>query len=289
MKQSDASLLRFRSPFVLSGAAVLLALSAIGCSGGDGNGDSGGVGGTAGSGSGGAGGMPSNCKSNGATAEMVSVPAGEFLMGCNGSVDTQCEDKEKPGRTITLKAFQIDKTEVTQDQYLACVEAGQCSPPSCPWECSNANFPASCVKWNDAKAFCAWAGKRLPSEAEWEKAARGTDGRKYPWGNSEPTCSNANMAGCAGAATAAGSFASGASPFGALDMAGNMVEMVNDWYDETYYQRAPDTDPTGPAAGTQYVGRGGGWKSEPFWLRASVRDWYVATDAGGSLGFRCAK
>jgi formylglycine-generating enzyme required for sulfatase activity len=228
------------------------------------------------------------CTSSGQTADMVSVSAGDFMMGC-ASADTQCRDDEKPQHTVTLSAFQIDKTEVTQDQYAACVAAKACAPPECDWDCTKADYPAACVERAQAEAFCTWAGKRLPTEAEWEKAARGTDGRIYPWGNDAPDCDHANMAGCGDAAQAVGSHPDGASPYGALDMAGNVVEMVSDWYDATYYATSPTTDPTGPATGNTYGGRGGGYKSEAIWDRASSRDWYNLTDQSAPFGFRCAR
>ncbi|HEX7670591.1 MAG TPA: SUMF1/EgtB/PvdO family nonheme iron enzyme, partial [Polyangiaceae bacterium] len=111
----------------------------------------------------------------------------------------------------------------------------------------------------------------------------------YPWGNQEPDCTLVNMAGCGDAAETVGSHEAGASPYGALDMAGNVVELVADFYDETYYQSSPTNDPTGPATGTRYVGRGGGYKSVAEWQRASSRDWYDTTDASKSMGFRCAR
>ncbi|HWZ91648.1 MAG TPA: SUMF1/EgtB/PvdO family nonheme iron enzyme [Polyangiaceae bacterium] len=219
---------------------------------------------------------------------MVSVPAGDFIMGCNAAVDTECLDDEKPMHTVTLTAYQIDRTEVTQDQYAACVAAGACAAPSCPWDCSKTNYPATCLVLTDAKAYCSWAGARLPTEAEWEKAARGSSGNKFPWGNSAPDCTLTNMSGCAGSAQPVGSLAAGKSPYGALDMAGNVVEMVSDWYDASYYATSPTSDPPGPASGTRYGGRGGGFKSEATWQRASKRDWYDLTDSGAALGFRCA-
>jgi formylglycine-generating enzyme required for sulfatase activity len=219
---------------------------------------------------------------------MVSVSAGDFIMGCNAAVDNECLDDEKPMHTVTLSAFQIDRTEVTQEQYAACVTAGSCAAPNCSWDCSKTNYPAACLDLADAQAYCTWAQARLPTEAEWEKAARGTSGNKFPWGNTAADCTLTNMAGCGDTAQPVGSLAAGASPYGALDMAGNVVEMVSDRYDATYYTSSPSSDPQGPASGDTHVGRGGGFKSEATWQRASKRDWYDVTDAAASLGFRCA-
>jgi formylglycine-generating enzyme required for sulfatase activity len=230
-----------------------------------------------------------NCTDSAEPGEMVEVPAGEFGMGCNDAVDKNCSDDEKPLHTVSLSTFAIGRTEVTQAEFTACVLDGACQPPTCDWNCDNASFPAGCVTWGQANAYCSWAGQRLPTEAEWEKAARGEQGNKYPWGNTEPDCKLANMAGCSDAAVAVGSLTAGASPYGALDMAGNMVELVSDRYGEDYYAASPATDPQGPGSGSRYVGRGGGFKSEAQFLRASKRDWYDATDAGLSLGFRCAR
>jgi formylglycine-generating enzyme required for sulfatase activity len=210
-------------------------------------------------------------------------------MGCNAAVDDECKPDEKPAHKVTLSAFEIDRNEVTQEEYAACAEQGACTPPSCTWSCDTPDLPAGCVDFAQAKAYCAYAGKRLPTEAEWELAARGTDDRKFPWGNDAGDCNHVNMAGCTGGADPVGSHPDGASPYGALDMAGNMVEMIADWYDAGYYASSPATDPTGPAKGTRYGGRGGGFKSEEPWQRTSARDWYDLTDAGASLGFRCAR
>jgi formylglycine-generating enzyme required for sulfatase activity len=229
-----------------------------------------------------------NCTASAEPGALVSVPAGAFVMGCNDAVDHACSDDEQPKHTVTLSAFQIGRTEVTQAQYSSCVMAGACQPPSCDWNCEDTEFPATCVTWAQASAFCSWAGQRLPTEAEWEKAARGEQGNKYPWGNNEPSCALANMAGCGDKPLAVGSILADASPYGALDMAGNVVELVADWYDAAYYAASPAADPKGPSNGKRYGGRGGGFKSDPQYLRASKRDWYDPTDTAASLGFRCA-
>src|SRR6201999_2606732 len=159
-------------------------------------------------------------------------------------------------------------------QYAACFAAGACSAPNCPWDCSKSDYPATCVTWDQAKSFCDWAGKRLPTEAEWELAARGTDALKYPWGSDDPDCSLTNMAGCGDETMAVGSLPDGASPYGALDMAGHVVGVVADYYDAAYYASSPSDNPTGPESGSRYGGRGGGFKSDANFQRTSKRDWY---------------
>lgn len=226
---------------------------------------------------------------DGDPAAMVAVPAGPFTMGCDPASDPECEPEEQPMHEVMLSAFEIDETEVTQDQYLACVADGACAAPNCDYDCDQPTLPASCITWLDSQDYCAWAGKRLPTEAEWEKAARGEDGRKFPWGDDPPNCDLANRVDCVGGMTPVGVYPAGASPYGALDMAGNMVEMVADRWDDDYYASSPAEDPQGPPEGYSYVGRGGGWRSTDKWLRNAERDKYEPEDQGLSLGFRCAR
>jgi len=231
--------------------------------------------------------------------EMVLVPAGEFMMGCNEAVDTQCLNDEKPYHKVSLDAYYIDIYEVTVRQYGACVKAGTCSNPDtgggCNWSVSDRkSHPINCVDWNQADSFCKWAGKRLPTEAEWEKAARGTDGRIYPWGNKQASCNYAIMNddgnGCGKDSTwAVGSKKSGASPYGAMDMAGNVAEWVADRYDENYYQSSLSNNPTGPWLGEYRALRGSWWGSDPGALRASHRYRSDPGVRGNNIGFRCAR
>lgn len=220
---------------------------------------------------------------------LVSIPGGSFMMGCNPAVDNECRDDEKPAHNVTLPAFSIDKTEVTQAQYFGCVKEGKCNYPKCVWDpCAQPDNPIACVKNTQALNYCQWASKRLPTEAEWELAARGTDGRKYPWGNAPATCDLTNMLGC-GASTLPVGTRGDISPFGVQDMGGNVVEWASDWYDPAYYATSPSVSPTGPATGSEHVGRGGGYLSEEIWHRASSRDFYENTYTRASMGFRCAK
>jgi formylglycine-generating enzyme required for sulfatase activity len=221
---------------------------------------------------------------------MVRVPEGRFAMGCNAAADTECGGDEKPSPTITLSDFEIDATEVTQSSYRACVAASVCQVPACDFDpATRGAYPAVCVTWDEAALFCAWAGKRLPTEAEWEKAARGTDGRIYPWGNQAPDCARANFFGCGGSSAPAGGPAGGASPYDALQMAGNVWEWVNDYYEFDYYKRSPAQDPQGPPQGHERVKRGGGAADPPALLRTSQRDGIHPSKQGKLLGFRCAR
>jgi sulfatase modifying factor 1 len=229
----------------------------------------------------------------------VAVPQGSFWMGCNQDLDGNCRDDEHPYREVELGAFELDRYEVTVAEYRACVDAGTCTAPdtggACNWDVAGTeDNPINCVDWGQASAYCDWAGRRLPTEAEWEKAARGSDGRTYPWGEEDPDCSRAVMNdggnGCGtGKTMAAGSVPAGASPHGAMDMAGNVWEWVADWYDRSYYEKAPAGDPPGPADGTLRVARGGSWYGgTPQDLRASRRNPLDPSFRNHDLGFRCA-
>jgi len=218
---------------------------------------------------------------------MVYVPAGEFLTG-SGDADSQAFNNEKLQHTVYLDGYWIDRTEVTNAQYRKCVEAGACQEPGC-WGVETLDAPDQpvvCVSWDDALAYAAWAGGRLPTEAEWEKAARGTDGRIYPWGNSAPNCGKANYSDCTRRPTVVGSCPIGASPYGALDMAGNVWEWVADRYGAEYYARSPARNPQGPDAGDQRVLRGGAFNNGDRLVRCAVRLWDYPGGRNWGRGFR---
>ncbi|MDX1688381.1 MAG: bifunctional serine/threonine-protein kinase/formylglycine-generating enzyme family protein [Candidatus Promineifilaceae bacterium] len=243
---------------------------------------------------------------------MVYVPAGDFLQG-SIPADPEARDVEMPQRTVTLDAFWIDRTETTTAQYRQCVQAGACPPPqdrSSRQHSSyfgNAEFsqhPVIWVNWNMADAYCRWTERRLPTEAEWEKAARGTDGRLFPWGNQLPGSSMANIcdANCpyewADRSLNDGywdtapveSFQAGASPYGALNMAGNVWEWVSDFYDPNYYQYAPQDNPPGPETAGSHVLRGGSWQNTWAFIRTTTRDRETRFPENlYNVGFRCAQ
>jgi eukaryotic-like serine/threonine-protein kinase len=233
---------------------------------------------------------------------MLYVPAGEFAMGSN-----EGGEDEMPVHTLTLDAFWIDRTEVTNAQFRKCVEAGACqAPTTCDAgdptynDTGKADHPVVCVDWNQARAYCQWAGARLPTEAEWEKAARGRDGRQYPWGNAfdgsrvnfcdrncefddRDTSANDGYVRTA----PVGSYPAGASPYGALDMAGNVWEWVADWYNSGYYAKSPTNNPQGPDSGSSKVLRGGSWRNNPHYVRAVYRSDLDPTNRFTGIGFRC--
>lgn len=160
----------------------------------------------------------------------------------------------------------------------------------CTYEAGDkSDHPVNCVDWDQAVAYCQWEGKRLPTEAEWEKAARGTDGRIYPWGNTAPDCNRAQYGKCGGQTVSVGTKPAGSSPYGVLDMAGNVDEWVADWYDSDYYAQSPSENPKGPSSGQHRGARGGNWHNpHENILRAALRAgwWTAVAGAYDALGFR---
>jgi formylglycine-generating enzyme required for sulfatase activity len=219
----------------------------------------------------------------------VYVPAGDFLMG-SGEEDGEAAADEKPQRTVYLDAFWMDRTEVTNAQYGRCVEAGACAALVTPRPdtAEQPDYPVQGVAWEQAVNYCEWAGRRLPTEAEWEKAARGKDGRLYPWGNSSPAAHLLNFDFSRGDVVDVGAYPEGAGPYGVLDMAGNVWEWVADWYGEDYYAEAPAENPPGPEEGTLRVIRGGAWNTAGRAVRAANRFW-AAPYRNDFDGFRCVQ
>lgn len=223
-------------------------------------------------------------------APMVLIPAGEFTMGSDKG-----DDDEQPVHRVFLNNYYIDKFEVTNGRFAKFVEAIHSEPP---WGFADqetpvvhADHPVRWVNWMDAIGYCLWAGKRLPTEAEWEKAARGVDGRVYPWGNDPPTPVQAVFGLKEGTETVSpiGNREKGQSPYGVQDLAGNLYEWTTDWYDEEYYKNIPAIDPHGPAEGTTKVQRGGSYTNTPYRLRSSFRTKGDPTEHEPNVGFRCAQ
>jgi formylglycine-generating enzyme required for sulfatase activity len=252
---------------------------------------------------------------------MIHIPAGEFEMGFDtqeamaicieyyepyGSENNPCKlnafEDEEPVHWVTLDDYYIDKYEVTTSDYLVCIGEGVCREPESDFEVEGyfdspeyANYPIVSVSWDDAKTYCEWRGARLPTEAEWEKAARGTDGRAYPWGDEF----NGNLGNFCDRDyefndgyeenAPVGSFPDGASPYGVMDMAGNAWEWVSDWYGYSYYSSSPEMNPQGPVDGSIRVLKGGNWKCEGYYdVRAADRIGWYQDHRFIYLGFRCA-
>ena len=206
---------------------------------------------------------------------------------------------ERPQRSVYLDEFAIDQVEVTNARFLAFVATtGHRSPPNPYGTDSLASvkgieqLPVVQATWYDAKAYCSWAKKRLPTEAEWEKAAKGNNDWRFPWGNVEPTAKHLNYnQKWIGEKTLmpVGSYEAGKSPYGVYDMAGNVWEWVNDWYDPKYYEKSPNKNPKGPETGTERVLRGSGWQNETPTVRIFTRVDSDPTVRNESTGFRCAR
>ena len=225
-------------------------------------------------------------------ATLITIPAGEFVMGSKAG-DGQPD--ESPQRTVYLDAYTIDKYEVTVEQYAAYLKKSGAEPPDF-WDRVNqkedGSRPVVGVDWLDAKDYCEYYGKQLPTEAKWEKAARGTDGRKYPWGNDDPGPLFANFASGVSfsyskSLSAVGSYESGKSPYGVHDMVGNVWEWVLDNYDKTYYQVATLKNPAGPASSDYKIIRGGSWSKRPAVARSAGRMFLSPNTRSNSLGLRC--
>ena len=220
--------------------------------------------------------------------DVVRVPAGCFQMGSDDG-----DHDERPPHEVCLSVFYIDRLEVSNGRYAQCVAAGVCrAPDRYPErpELSEADRPVVGVSWLDADRYCQWVGMRLPTDAEWELAAAGTDGRQYPWGNELPSCDRAVYAHCPPHSTVAvDSYPEGASPYGALHMAGNAWEWVADWWAPYYYRRSPRQDPPGPEIGRMRSIRGGCWNRSLWHLRVADRDSGVVGLRNDHVGFRCAR
>ena len=235
----------------------------------------------------------------------IYIPAGEFMMGCdpahNGGYG--CFQDELPLREVYLDAYTIDKFEVTNRQYALCVQAGACpdllykyseTRPSYYGNPTYDNYPVVAVSWSEANAFCQWVGGSLPTSAQWEKAAHGEESMAYPWGDELPNCGLSNTfdekAGkaCVGDTSEVGSYPDGASPYGVLDMAGNVWEWNSDWYDPIYLGMGYTVNPTGPEQGNTRMVHGGSWDYSSAMARSVYNSNHIPNSHLISFGFRCA-
>jgi formylglycine-generating enzyme required for sulfatase activity len=218
------------------------------------------------------------------TSVLAYVPAGDFKMG-NGVGDS-------PERTVTLDAFWIQQTKVTNGMYAQCVATGTCTPPSqelgAPIYTNPAynSHPIVGVSWDQANAYCSWIGGSLPTEAQWEKSARGSTGNLYPWGNDGAACDLLNYATCINHTSSVTDYLNGRSPYGLYDMAGNVFEWVSDWYSATYYVDGPTSNPSGPDSGTDRVIRGSSFETDVD-PASAIRHYMPPTITRRDVGFRC--
>lgn len=223
-------------------------------------------------------------------AAMVFVPAGEFTMGSADNEDNARKD-ERPAHVVNLDGYWIYKNDVTVAQYKAfCQATGHAMPHPPTWGWIDDN-PVVNVTWDDAAAYASWAGASLPTEAQWEKAARGTDGRIYPWGSDwDPNrCAHSQKVDDLGSTKPVGSYPLGASPYGAMDMAGNVSQWCSDWYAANYYDLSPRINPPGPATGRGRVQRGGAWGyGDPEFFRTNRRYQSRPDMSNRGVGFRCS-
>jgi formylglycine-generating enzyme len=219
-------------------------------------------------------------------AVIVRIPGCEFQMG---SPETEGQSHERPRHLVRVNGFLMDKTEVTWGQFRKFMKETNRPSPKIPIYGTGEELPVSNVTWADASAFCAWAGGRLPTEAEWERAARGEDGEKYPWGNNwAPWRCNTRDGGPHGP-TPAGAYLDCADPFGVLDLVGSVREWCSDWYDEQYYARSLVDNPKGPETGKMRVSRGGDWLTAWVWNRATFRQGFDPAWPQAMRGFRCVQ
>lgn len=220
---------------------------------------------------------------------LVYIPAGDFIMGA----DDSDIDHEKPKHTVYLDAFWIDQDQVTNAMYASCVNSGGCkynvSDETNPRfkDPAFATHPVVYVFWQDAVDYCTWAGGRLPTEAEWEKAARGENGGTYPWGENPPDPGLANNKMAVGDTRPVGSYPNGASVYGVEDMGSNVREWVSDWYDPNYYSVSPRENPQGPASGEEKVLKGAAFGDPDSYTRPADRLKHVPGSPGINRGFRC--
>jgi len=220
---------------------------------------------------------------------LVAVSEGSFTMGCDPGRDPACDPDELPAHPVSVSAFGIMETELSHAAWQACVDDGVCGelllPPGAD---RRPQLPVTGLTRTQAELVCGWAGLRLPTEAEWEWAARGDDGRLYPWGDAAPDCTLANGRSCGAPLLPVRSLEAGASPVGALHMSGNAWEWVSDGYDADYYQDSPEQDPTGPDTSALDQLRGVAIYSSDAALRASNRQVAVEGMTCPLCGVRCA-